>query len=415
MYGDMRNHTNLLILLLDFKHNFKDIIELKYPPGTQLLALPIFLFLNVFFENTILNAITALSILWIFSSFSFIYFLSSTINLLRSNVIDFTGRIVVLVLSSLIAFSPLVLTTSFSEGFLPAYLGVVLVVIYSYFFSRFYSDLFKMLNINLIFLSFILFTYPLLSVSFMPIIIYFWIKYYLKYRLNIRIYLSVIFTTVFFSISYINYSGWSGIDAAGRFSSPIISFLVNVFILFIVLLKKNANIFMLYLGTSTANWFLVLFNYYLSNSFSYYSLKLSWLWLILQLCLLVVLSFIIYPFRSFKLYLLLSIPIFLFLTSSPYKFIDSIFRSNDWVPTRSATQLFFRLNHNVPYVYFQNGNLDFRDERIINFWTALNWKQTPNEISVWAYNQVAHDISQICDLKRSIKELQIISSNNIVC
>ena len=95
MYGDMRNHTNLLILLLDFKHNFKDIIELKYPPGTQLLALPIFLFLNVFFENTILNAITALSILWIFSSFSFIYFLITLFSLVKF----FASSILLIVIS----------------------------------------------------------------------------------------------------------------------------------------------------------------------------------------------------------------------------------------------------------------------------------------------------------------------------
>ena len=415
MYGDMRNHTNLLILLLDLRNVFENVLELKYPPGTQLLALPIFLFLNIFFDNTILNAITALSMIWIFSSFTFVYFLSSTITLLQSKKINFKSRTVVLVISTLIAFSPLFLTTSFSEGFLPAYLGVVLLVIYSYFFSRFNTDLSKMLPINLIFLFFVLFTYPLLSVSLMTITIFFWIKYYLKNKLNIRLYFSVILTTVFFLISYINYSGWSGIDAAGRFSSPIISLLVNIFVFFILLFKTNSDFLMLYVWTSIANWLLVLFNFYLSNSFSYYSLKLSWLWLILQLCLLVILSFIIYPYGSIKLYLWLSIPIFLFLTSSPYKFIDSLVSSNDWVPTVSATQLFFKLDHNVPYVFFQNGNLDFRDERIINFWTALNWKQTPNEISDWAYNQFSHDISQICNLKRSVKELQIISTNNIVC
>ena len=415
MYGDMRNHTNLLILLLDLKHNFVDIIELKYPPGTQLFALPIFLFLNILFEDTILNAITALSLLWIFSSFTFVYFLSSTINFLLSRIIDLRIRIMVLSISCLVSFSPLVLTTSFSEGFLPAYLGIVLVVVYSYFFSRFNNDLLKMLHINSVFLFFILFTYPLLSVSFMPIIFFFWIKYYMKQKLNQRLIFSMIFTTVFFFISYVNYSGWSGIDAAGRFSSPKISFLVNVLIIFILLFKASAKFSVLYALTSIANWLLVLFNYYLSNSFSYYSLKLSWLWLILQLCLLVILAFKIYSIRSYKLYFLLSIPIFLFLTSSPYKFIDSLVRSHDWVPTRSASQLFFQLNHNIPYVFFQNGNLDFRDERIINFWTALKWKQTPNEISVWAYSQFEHDISQVCGLKKSVKGLKIISTNNIMC
>jgi hypothetical protein len=111
----------------------------------------------------------------------------------------------------------------------------------------------------------------------------------------------------------------------------------------------------------------------------------------------------------------LSIPVCLFISASPYRFIDEVLLSNEWVPTKTATQLFFQLDHNVPYVFYQNQNLDFRDERIINFWAALNWKRTPNEISDWAYNQVEYDNFQICDLKSSVKGLQIISKNNIVC
>ncbi len=415
MYGDMRNHANLLMLLLDLPHNFREVVNLKYPPLTQILALPIFGILNFFFDNTLLNAVSSLSIIWILSAILFVIYLNATINfhILKSGISKY--RLLAFSVSCFVALSPLALTTSFSEGFLPAYVGIVLVIIYSYYFSRFHNNPVKVLIINTFFLFFMLFAYPLLSVTFIPIVLYYWVKNFVSSGLNLILFISMTLTSAAFLVSYLNYSSWSGAEGAGRFSPILTTFVINILVFFILSFRAETRFTLIFSITSLLNWLLIFYNYYLSNYISYYSLKLSWIWLILQLCLLIILFFRFFSSTSYKIYLVLLLPLWLFIFSSPYRSITSLVRSTDWVPTKATSLQFFNLKPNIPYLYYKNEEMNFRDERIINFWTAVNWKSTPNILSEWAYKLSDSNLTEICKLKKSVPELNIISSKPVSC